>query len=64
MSLDDKIDRADRQRRFQRRVFVRALVRAAFFAASERSRGPFVRTAFFAERERSAAVRWRATACA
>jgi len=39
-------------------------VRAAFFAAAERSAGPFVRAAFLADAERLAALRLLAAACA
>src|SRR6266496_3770750 len=41
-----------------------ALVLAAFFAASERLRGPFVFTAFFAASDRSEAVLSIAASCA
>jgi hypothetical protein len=47
---------------FRYLLTLRALVRAAFFAASERLRGPLVLTAFLAAAERSEAERFRAAA--
>src|SRR5260370_24391289 len=54
----------EEQPREEEAYFACSRVRAAFFAAAERARGPLVRAAFRAAADRSAALRLEAAECA